>query len=62
VTIAVGDIIPTSPGTGFEVKVLEPGRSLVLRTTFTPLVDGTQDELAMRAWARPDSQAAEVVA
>jgi proline iminopeptidase len=29
-TIAVGDIIPTSPGTGFEVKVLEPGRSLVL--------------------------------
>ena len=36
--------------------------SLVLRTTFTPLVDGTQDELAMRAWARPDSQAAEVVA
>jgi predicted NBD/HSP70 family sugar kinase len=36
--------------------------SLVLRTTFTPLVDGTQHELAMRAWARPDSQAAEVVA
>jgi predicted NBD/HSP70 family sugar kinase len=36
--------------------------SLVLRTTFTPLVDGTQHELAMRAWARPDSQATEVVA
>jgi predicted NBD/HSP70 family sugar kinase len=36
--------------------------SLVLRTTFTPLVDGTQDELAMRAWIRADSQAAEVVA
>jgi predicted NBD/HSP70 family sugar kinase len=36
--------------------------SLVLRTTFTALVDGTQHELAMRAWARPDSQATEVVA
>jgi predicted NBD/HSP70 family sugar kinase len=36
--------------------------SLVLRTTFTPLVDGTQHELAMRAWARPDTQATEVVA
>jgi predicted NBD/HSP70 family sugar kinase len=36
--------------------------SLVLRTTFTPLVDGTQHELAMRAWARPDSHATEVVA
>jgi predicted NBD/HSP70 family sugar kinase len=36
--------------------------SLVLRTTFTPLVDGTQHELAMRAWARPDAQATEVVA
>ena len=29
-TVAVGDIMPTSPGTGFEVKVVEPGRALVL--------------------------------
>lgn len=36
--------------------------SLVLRATFTPLVDGTQNELAMRAWVRTDSQATEVVA
>ena len=36
--------------------------SLVLRATFTPLVDGTQNELAMRAWVRADSQATEVVA
>jgi len=36
--------------------------SLVLRATFTPLGDGTQDELAMRAWLRADPRAAEVVA
>ena len=36
--------------------------SLVLRATFTPLVDGTQDELALRAWNRPDPQSTEVVA
>lgn len=36
--------------------------SLVLRATFTPLVDGTQNELAMRAWVRADAQATEVVA
>lgn len=36
--------------------------SLVLRATFTPLVDGTQNELAMRAWVRAESQATEVVA
>lgn len=36
--------------------------SLVLRATFTPLVDGTQNELAMRAWVRADSHATEVVA
>jgi predicted NBD/HSP70 family sugar kinase len=36
--------------------------SLVLRATFTPLVDGTEDELAMRAWLRADTRTAEVVA
>src|SRR6187455_2372327 len=29
-SVAVGDILPTSPGTGFEVKVVEPGHALVL--------------------------------
>lgn len=28
--LAVGDVMPTHPGGGFEVKVLEPGHSLVL--------------------------------
>ena len=28
--IAVGDVIPNSPDTAFEVKVVEPGRALVL--------------------------------
>lgn len=30
-TLAVGDVLPTHPGGGFAVKVLEPGRVLVLR-------------------------------
>ena len=30
--LAVGDIMPTHPGGGFEVAALEPGRSLVLRS------------------------------
>lgn len=29
-TLAVGDILPTHPGGGFEVKVLEPERALVV--------------------------------
>lgn len=29
-SLAVGDIIPTDPGGGFVVRVLEPGRALVL--------------------------------
>jgi hypothetical protein len=28
--LAVGDVVPTHPGGGFEVRVLEPGRALVL--------------------------------
>jgi len=31
-TLAVGDIMPTHPGGGFEVVALEAGRSLVLRS------------------------------
>jgi hypothetical protein len=30
-TLAVGDVLPTHPGGGFAVKVLEPGRAMVLR-------------------------------
>lgn len=30
--LAVGDIVPTHPGGGFEVAVLDPGRALVLRS------------------------------
>jgi hypothetical protein len=29
-TIAVGDIVPMAPGSGFEVRVVEPGHALVL--------------------------------
>jgi predicted NBD/HSP70 family sugar kinase len=36
--------------------------SLVLRATFTPLVAGTQNELATRAWVRADPPPTEVVA
>jgi predicted NBD/HSP70 family sugar kinase len=36
--------------------------ALVLRATFTPLVDGRQDELAMRAWLHAEQRPAEVVA
>lgn len=31
-TLAVGDIVPTHPGGGFEVVALDPGRSLVLKS------------------------------
>lgn len=31
-TLAVGDIVPTHPGGGFEVVDIDPGRSLVLRS------------------------------
>jgi predicted NBD/HSP70 family sugar kinase len=36
--------------------------ALVLRATFTPLVDGRQDELAMRAWLHAEQRPSEVVA
>ena len=36
--------------------------ALVLRATFTPLVDGSNDELSMRAWVRAEPPSAEVVA
>jgi hypothetical protein len=41
-TLAVGDIVPTHPGGGFEVAVLDPGRALVLRSD-TALVTAQAD-------------------
>ncbi len=43
-TLAVGDIVPTHPGGGFEVKAIEPGRALVLYLD-TDLV-GSQADVA----------------
>lgn len=37
-TLAVGDVMPNSPTTGFEVRVVEPGKALVLFTD-TALVE-----------------------
>jgi predicted NBD/HSP70 family sugar kinase len=61
-------VFPPLRGVAVEVDPWDDAKwavgaaSLVLRTTFTPRVEGTQDERAMRAWARPDSQPTEVVA
>lgn len=46
-SLAVGDVMPTHPGGGFEVKVVDPGRALVLfadSTTMQP-----SDEAAREA-------------
>ena len=37
--LAAGDLMPTAPGTGFEVRVVEPGKALVLFSD-TALVEG----------------------
>lgn len=36
-SLAVGDVVPTHPGGGFAVKVLEPGRALVLYADTTTM-------------------------
>ena len=46
-TLAVGDILPTHPGGGFEVAILEPKRALVVRSD-TALVRA-QAEAAARS-------------
>ena len=46
--LAVGDILPTYPGGGFQVKHLDPNRSLVLYgdpTTMQPPTEAEQEEL-----------------
>lgn len=50
-TIEVGDIIPTSPDSGFEVRIVEPGRALVLYLD-TALV--ASQAAAAAAPVRPD--------
>jgi hypothetical protein len=45
--LAVGDVMPTHPGGGFEVRALEPGRSLVLFTD-TALVQAQSEAAAAR--------------
>ena len=42
-TIAVGDIVPMAPGSGFSVRVVEPGHALVLYTD-TALVESQAAE------------------
>jgi hypothetical protein len=51
-TLSIGDIVPTGPGTGFEVKVVEPGRSLVLFSD-TALVEGQMTAVAEAAPVPP---------
>ena len=48
-TLAVGDVVPTHPGGGFEVAAIDPGRSLVLRSDTALVV--AQAEAADRAAA-----------
>ncbi len=45
-SIAVGDTIPTHPGGGFEVSLLDPGRALVLRSD-TALVKAQAEAAAV---------------
>ncbi len=54
--LAVGDIVPTSPGTGFEVRAIEPGHALVLFSD-TALVK-SQAEAATEAGPTPPGLAA----
>jgi hypothetical protein len=43
-SLAVGDTVALSPGGGFTVAVLEPGRSLVLRIPMDPLTGGPSSD------------------
>lgn len=52
-TLAVGDVVPTYPGGGFEVRRIEPGQALVLYSD-TALVTA-QSEAAKRANAERPS-------
>lgn len=57
-SIEVGDILPTHPGGGFEVAILEPERTLVLRSD-TALVEA-QAEAARAAGEGPETATAGV--
>jgi len=62
------NVFPPFRGVAVEVDPWDDAKwaigaaALVLRATFTPLVDGREDELATRAWLRTDSRPAEEVA
>ena len=62
------NLVPPFRGVTVEVDPWDDAKwaigaaALVLRATFTPLVDGREDELAMRAWLRADARPSEVVA
>jgi hypothetical protein len=58
--IAVGDVLPTHPGGGFEVAVLEPERALVLRSD-TAIVEA-QEAAARVAGEGPEAATAGVQA
>lgn len=45
-----------------DVKWAIGAAAIVLRATFTPLVDGREQELALRAWLHADARPTEVVA
>jgi hypothetical protein len=59
-SLAIGDIVPTHPGGGFEVVSIEPGRALVLKSD-TALVEA-QAEAAKAAKAGLESATAGVQA
>ena len=56
-SIAVGDIMPTHPGGGFEVVAVEPGRSLVLRSD-TALVTAQAEAVAAATRTGPVAETA----
>ncbi len=51
-TLRVGDVVPTHPGGGFEVRVVEPGRTLVLYSD-TGIVATQAEEARLAGLDRP---------
>jgi len=56
--LAVGDIVPTDPSGGFEVKVLEPGHALVLYVDAAQVAARKEAGAGERAEATPAGLAA----
>ncbi len=51
--LAVGDVVPTHPGGGFEVARIEPGRALVLRSDTALVTAQAEAARRRRAGSRP---------